>query len=329
MDGSSDLHRTDTSRRRTKPPPAEHLPSISRRTAQTLLRCAAPADVIALYFFYLNTANWQSTNRPYATTSFCAQGLQISVDRVRRARRQLIACDLIEDYIPRDAAGRLRGHYIHLKWIRRGPDQPLGFPTPGANPPMENPIPNASTSEKRSASTSQNQNASISSKQSSQLPPTPFQGESGVEFLTSEEAKYGLLTCLKQSPDRPLTPREAIAFERLSIRITPADLAALVRFYKRQLDKDDEPTDQQLLKARKQKLSTLVRNLPEQLELARNWGRRYPPRKSPPPPPDDWKEILEQRYDHPPKFESFHHLPGYVQREIRALASLRQRSKGS
>src|SRR5262249_18955711 len=74
---------------RPKRPRAASLPAISKQTADLLLSQQRPVDAIALYFFYLNTAAWQHTNRPRATTGFCARGLQISQPRVRRCRPAL------------------------------------------------------------------------------------------------------------------------------------------------------------------------------------------------------------------------------------------------
>ena len=48
------------------------LPPISKHTVDLLLQLEHPRDPIALYVFYLYVATWQRTNRPKATTRFCA-----------------------------------------------------------------------------------------------------------------------------------------------------------------------------------------------------------------------------------------------------------------
>src|SRR5690349_1122587 len=111
---------------RPKRRPAVSLPAISKQTADLLLKQQCPVDSIAVYFFYLYTAAWQHTNRPKATTNFCARGLQMSLTRVRAAKRCLLGLDLIADYVHRDIeTGRVLGHYIHVKYIRSGDHQPV------------------------------------------------------------------------------------------------------------------------------------------------------------------------------------------------------------
>ena len=185
MEGSSNNRRDDVPRRPFKKEPAEHLPSISKVTAEKLFRCPAAVDAIALYVFYLYTAGWQATNRPKATTSFCAGGLGTSVIAIRFARKQLLALGLIEDYVQKDVCHHIRGHYVHVKWIRRPPDHPFDFPPPGATHPMDDPGPKCFKF--------WNQNASISSNKNAQNPFTPLQGDDEVGFLNLEELTRGLL----------------------------------------------------------------------------------------------------------------------------------------
>jgi hypothetical protein len=319
MGGSVNVISDKTGRRMVKNPPSEYLPSVSKRTVENLLLCSTPGDAIALYVFYLLTANRQGTNRPYATVSFCAKGLKLSSTRVRRARKELMACELIEDYLDRDAAKHILKHYVHVKWVRRGPVHPVELPDCGAVHPVENPIPNASTSE--------NENASISSEGNAQNPLTPFQGEAVNGCLHWEDTARGLLKCLHQNPDRILTTREKRALRQISVQIKAPDLQILSRYYGPVSDEKDEIGERQLLNARKQKLTTLARNLPEQFELARKWADRHPLPRPTKPPPTGWQAIQQELCPDSVILHSFNDLPLDIRQEIREMA--RSREAGS
>ena len=132
------------------------------------------------------------------------------------------------------------------------------------------------------------------------------------------------MTCLGQKPDRPLTIRETKTLKRLAIRITTADLKSLTRFYQRKLKDHDKEAEKQLLKTRKQKLTTLARNLPEQLELACKWGKRHPLPKPPSPPPKDWQAIQQKLYPGSPVLDSISELSVNMEEDIRRFARSRR-----
>ena len=81
-----------------------------------------------------------------------------------------------------------------------------------------------------------------------------------------------LLTCLKQDPNRPLTPREKRALSRVEIHPTVAQYQLLQNFYEQSPD-PHRPFDleQRLLRLRKFKLSTLAADLPQQIAHAEQW----------------------------------------------------------
>jgi hypothetical protein len=92
---------------------------IGKPTMDRILKeCKKPADCIALYTFYYYTAKWQGTNKPKATVSFCAVGLDLSEDRVRKAKKELIKAGLISDFKRVDAeSGKVLGWYVLVKYV--------------------------------------------------------------------------------------------------------------------------------------------------------------------------------------------------------------------
>ena len=92
--------------------------TISKATIDIILKENKPADLIALYCFYYYTAKWQGTNYPKATTSYAAQGLHWSQDRIRQTKKTLIKLGLVEDRTSRDKnTNKITGHYIYIKFI--------------------------------------------------------------------------------------------------------------------------------------------------------------------------------------------------------------------
>lgn len=74
-------------------------------------------NALYLYFFYYATAKYQHTNRPWATVSFCANGLDWGVNRVREAKKTLIDCGLIKEV---HASGKLGKAYIQILFASSG-----------------------------------------------------------------------------------------------------------------------------------------------------------------------------------------------------------------
>lgn len=114
---------------------------ITRQTYNKLRECSV--DATALYLFYYNTAKWQKTNQPKATTSFCANGLKISDTRVRKAKKQLLDTQMIEDVKQKDKRGKVSGWYIKVKYIYTKKNHPTIFPQCGTFHRVEKRPPNA------------------------------------------------------------------------------------------------------------------------------------------------------------------------------------------
>lgn len=74
-------------------------------------------DVIALYTFYYYTAKWQKTNQPKSTTGYTAKGLNITEERVVKAKKALIDLGLIENIRNVDEKGKVTGWYIKINYI--------------------------------------------------------------------------------------------------------------------------------------------------------------------------------------------------------------------
>lgn len=318
MDESTEISNGDESPRRPAKCPAQFLPSISKQTADLLLRQENAVDVIALYFFYLYTSTWQCTNRIRATTGFCVQGLGISRDRIRRAKKRLVQLGLIADHRTLNKAKRITGWYVHVKYIRRA-SHPVPIPVGGVYHPVDEKAPNALNADNQSASIAFNKNALE--------PPSPLQGEGGIDVLDWKKLASQLLTCLKQSPDRELTDREVQVLRSIGLKPTPEAFEELRWFYKAKFD-DDHPydIDQRLLRSRKLKLVSLANDLPQQLELAKQWTRIDPIPRPPPPPPDKWQEIQQTVYPDSNHFSSFEDLPDYAKTAIRQFAAGGKRS---
>lgn len=90
----------------------------SKVTFDILLKQDRPGDLLALYLFYYYTAKWQGSMAAKAVTSYAANGLKWSEDRVRKNKKQLIKLGLIEDITKRDSkTGQVEGHFILVKFI--------------------------------------------------------------------------------------------------------------------------------------------------------------------------------------------------------------------
>lgn len=89
-------------------------------------------DLIQLYIFYYYTSKWQKTNQVKCTTSYVAQGLEISEARVRAAKKELTNLGLIEDVKTYDDKNRISGHYVLLRYkFKNGAEKAI-------HPPFQN-----------------------------------------------------------------------------------------------------------------------------------------------------------------------------------------------
>src|SRR3990167_4448620 len=115
----------------------------TKQTIDELLKYKNPADLISVYNFYYYTAKWQKTNQPKATVKYVAKGLKMSVERVRKVKKELIGIGLIEEVKTVSASGKITGWYIKLNYILSQKNHPTGFPQGGENQRVENQEANA------------------------------------------------------------------------------------------------------------------------------------------------------------------------------------------
>lgn len=100
---------------------------VSKPVMDVLLKQEKYSDLIALYLFYYYTAKWQRTDQARATTSYTAQGMNWTEERVRKAKKVLISLGLIEDITHRDETTKvILGHYVkvYFKWDFHTEDNP-------------------------------------------------------------------------------------------------------------------------------------------------------------------------------------------------------------
>jgi hypothetical protein len=71
-------------------------------------------DMLALWMFYAYTARWQHVSQAKATTGYTAKGLAWTEERVRKAKRELVAMDLVQDAVSKDGDGKAVGWFIRV-----------------------------------------------------------------------------------------------------------------------------------------------------------------------------------------------------------------------
>ena len=76
-------------------------------------------EALGLYTFYYYTSVWQETPIAKATVGYTAKGLGISEVRIRRIKKVLVNCGLIEDVTRRDALNKIVGHYIRVNFCAK------------------------------------------------------------------------------------------------------------------------------------------------------------------------------------------------------------------
>ena len=91
--------------------------TITKYTMDRLLKEKYSSELIALYAFYVYTANWQTTNQPKCTNNYVAKGLGWSVRKVARYSKILKEMGLIER-ITRYKNGRISGWYIKVNYVK-------------------------------------------------------------------------------------------------------------------------------------------------------------------------------------------------------------------
>lgn len=109
---------------RTKRPPYEEIIYVREEEPMSMsvilfdqfLKHENASDLIGLYLFYYRTAKYQKTNQPWVTTSFVAKGLQWTIEKVQKIKKQLLEMDLIEEISER-TDGKFTKHFILVKFI--------------------------------------------------------------------------------------------------------------------------------------------------------------------------------------------------------------------
>lgn len=96
-------------------------------------------DVLGLYSFYYYTAKRQKTNQVKASVGYCAVGIWISEDRIRKARKTLMDMWLIEDVKIKWEWWWIEWRYVRVKYI----SSTLPKTHPLESPQCGNPNPNA------------------------------------------------------------------------------------------------------------------------------------------------------------------------------------------
>jgi hypothetical protein len=79
-----------------------------------LLKQPHNTDLIALYSFYLHISNWQGTNQPRATDTFCMNNLSFGLNRFYQAKKVLVQLKLIEQIRDRKTANNIGKCYIKI-----------------------------------------------------------------------------------------------------------------------------------------------------------------------------------------------------------------------
>jgi len=112
---------------------------ISKATTDIILKQDKPSDMMALYWFYYQTAKWQNTNQAKATNSYVSEGLGWSKDKVAKVKGRLESVGLVSNVIRKNDLGKITGHYIKVNFFWTTPI----YTRDGKTPPMDKPVPNA------------------------------------------------------------------------------------------------------------------------------------------------------------------------------------------
>jgi hypothetical protein len=75
------------------------------------------SEALALYTAYAGIVQWQQTTTVKATTSFMAQRMKWSEDKVRKIKKLLVDNQYIEDIRKKDENHKIKGWYIQINYI--------------------------------------------------------------------------------------------------------------------------------------------------------------------------------------------------------------------
>lgn len=74
--------------------------------------------MVALYTFYNLTARIQGTNQIWCLNTFSSKGLNISTQRIKKARHNLMELGLVESLVKKDKkTKKIEKHYVKLPYI--------------------------------------------------------------------------------------------------------------------------------------------------------------------------------------------------------------------
>ena len=97
---------------------------ISKATTDLLLKQENPGDLIALYWFYYQTAKWQKTNQPKCANTYIQKGLHWGHNKVQEIKNQLKNLHLIDSVIETNEHGIIVSHYVKVNFICYLPQTP-------------------------------------------------------------------------------------------------------------------------------------------------------------------------------------------------------------
>lgn len=98
--------------------------AMTRQTIERILKGDSElkdrGDMVALWMFYAYTCRWQNTLQARATTNYAAEGLGWSEERVRKAKKALVAMGLIEDVrVTDDISGKVYRWFIKVRYLAK------------------------------------------------------------------------------------------------------------------------------------------------------------------------------------------------------------------
>jgi hypothetical protein len=88
--------------------------SIRKEISDLILKQDKPVEVLALYWFYCYTANWQKTDQAHAKDTYCMNQLHLGYKRFISAKNILLELNLIEKVQNRGKHGEITGWYIRV-----------------------------------------------------------------------------------------------------------------------------------------------------------------------------------------------------------------------
>jgi hypothetical protein len=106
---------------KAKEPPNEGKIVLSKTLRDLFWKQDNPSDVMGLYIFYRDVADWQKTDQPKATDEYCMKGLGWGRSKFSRTKKQLLGLDLIEQIRTIDKTGRVTGYYIKVNYLWKEP----------------------------------------------------------------------------------------------------------------------------------------------------------------------------------------------------------------